>query len=217
MWGCGGRRTLFLVRISCAALMALAITFAYTGNGRAETQSQNDSEMAPLTFGGPFALVDHTGRAVTDVDFRGSYLLVFFGYTHCPDICPTGLSTMAVAMDLLGEAAERVQPIFISVDPERDTAEVLADYVSLFHPRLVGLTGTPKQVHDAAKAYHVIYTITEYKGEILVGHTADTYLVGPDGAYIENFAHETAPEDIAVGIRRAMDENNLKKRQEATQ
>ena len=95
---------------------------------------------------GPFALTDHTGKKVTDEDYRGKFMLIAFGYTYCPDVCPTGLQTMSVVMDLLGEQADWVQPIFITIDPERDTPEVMKEYVAAFHPSLIGLTGTPQQI-----------------------------------------------------------------------
>jgi protein SCO1/2 len=98
------------------------------------------------TASGPFLLIDHKGRPVTDRDFRGKFMRVFFGYTFCPDVCPIDLQIISKAVDALGEAGNRVQPIFITVDPKRDTVEVLARYVSHFHPRLLGLTGTPEQV-----------------------------------------------------------------------
>jgi protein SCO1/2 len=107
--------------------------------------------------GGPFALVDHRGQPVTDEDFRGGWILVYFGYTYCPDICPTGLFNMAQALDDLGPAADDIRPIFVTIDPERDTVEALAQYVNHFHPRLVGLTGTPEQIAETARAYRVYY------------------------------------------------------------
>ena len=103
----------------------------------------------------PFALVDHTGAAVTDQDFLGRFMLIFFGYTSCPDICPTDLTVMSEAVDLLGDAGDMVQPIFVTIDPARDTVEVMADYVKHFHPRMVGLTGTPDQVSAIGTRYGV--------------------------------------------------------------
>jgi protein SCO1/2 len=104
-------------------------------------------------IGGPFELVDHTGKKRTDADFRGKLLLVYFGYTYCPDICPADLLQISLAIDQLGTAGDEVQPLFISVDPERDTTTVLAQYVSSFHPRLIGLTGTPEKIRRVANSY----------------------------------------------------------------
>lgn len=144
------------------AIFTLAIALGSFQSASAQTQNFEYPEVEEITYGGPFTLMSHEGKEVTDKDFRGSYMLLFFGYTHCPDICPTGLQNLANAMLLLGDAAKDVQPLFISIDPERDTQEVLADYVPLFHPKLLGLTGTPKQVHEAAESYLVHYTFAEY-------------------------------------------------------
>ena len=191
------------------ALFSAVLVCVLSTAGRAQSETGEYPPVEPLTYGGPFSLVDHTGRAVTDGDFRGEYMLITFGYTHCPDVCPTGLQNMALTLDALGKAAERVRPIFITIDPKRDTVETLADYVPVFHPRLVGLTGTPRQVHEAAKAYQVHYSILEYKGEILVDHTASTYLTGPDGHFLEEFAYGTDPEKMAAKIREFMHEEQL--------
>jgi protein SCO1/2 len=164
------------------------------------------------TRGGPFALVDHTGRDVTDKDFRGRFMLVFFGYTYCPDICPTELQTMSEAMEVLGEAGEAVQPIFISVDPERDTPEVLAGYVDIFHPRLVGLTGTPEQIAAAAKVFHAAYMkvpLPSAEGEAGgedsddygMAHSVTTYLVGPDGRMLATYPRGIRSQDMGADIR----------------
>ncbi|WP_137177361.1 SCO family protein [Roseomonas sp. AR75] len=156
-----------------------------------------------MALGGPFRLVDQSGKAVTEADFAGKFLLVYFGYTYCPDVCPTELGVMAHAMDALGEDAARVTPVFVSVDPERDTPEALADYVSRFHPRMIGLTGTPEQVAAAARAYRVYYAkvqrpeMTQY----LMDHSSFTYLVGPDGRVRALFRPETAPEAMAAAVR----------------
>ena len=109
------------------------------------------------SIGGPFELIDHTGQTVTEENFDDRYLLVYFGYAYCPDVCPTELLIMGQAVDELGDLSDEVQPLFITVDPARDTVAALAEYVPAFHPRLVGLTGSEAQIHDAAKAYRVYY------------------------------------------------------------
>ncbi|MEO5338315.1 MAG: SCO family protein [Magnetospirillum sp. WYHS-4] len=156
-------------------------------------------------IGGPFALTDHDGRAVTDADYRGRFMLIFFGYTFCPDVCPTNLSTVAQALDILGPAAERIVPLFISVDPQRDTVEKLKEFVGHFHPRLVGLTGTNEQVVDAARKFRVYYAKVAQPGggpdDYLMDHGAITYLMGPDGAFRAHFPHGTAPEQMAARLR----------------
>jgi len=156
----------------------------------------------PKKFGGPFRLVDHHGETVSDEDFHGRYLLVFFGYTACPDVCPLNLVTIAEALNRLGEWSDQVQPVFISVDAERDTPELLASYVSYFDPRILGLTGTAQQIRRAAKAYHAHYFAGEVDGRYVVDHTAWTYLIGPDGRPIRYFDHGTGPDEIAAEIAR---------------
>jgi len=153
--------------------------------------------------GGPFTLIDHTGRQRTDADFRGKLLIVYFGYTTCPDICPTELMQIGLAVDKLGAAGDEVQPLFISVDPERDTPAVLAPYVAQFHPRLIGLTGTPQQIRsvaDSYKAYYAKYTPPD--GAIyLIDHTGFVYLVGRDGQYAGFFPPGTTADRMIEIIR----------------
>ena len=157
-------------------------------------------------FGGAFALVDQDGVARTDVDFRGKYLLVFFGYASCPDICPTDLSTIAAALDLLAGQADGVQPLFVTVDPARDTPEVLKEYVGKFHPKFIGLTGREAQIRQAAKAYRVhrskILIEGEASGAYLANHSSLTYLMAPDGSFVTLFPHGTAAPVMAAAMRR---------------
>jgi protein SCO1 len=151
------------------------------------------------TVGGPFELTDHRGNKRTDADFRGKLLLVYFGYTFCPDVCPTDLMQIGLAVDKLGAAGGEVQPLFISVDPERDTASVLAAYVALFHPRLIGLTGTVAQVRavaDEYKAYYARYSPTG-GGEYLIDHTGFIYLMGRSGEYLGFFPPGTSADRMA--------------------
>ena len=149
----------------------------------------------------PFSLTDHDGRAVTDADFRGRYLLLFFGYTACPDICPTDLAVMATALDRLGEAAARVQPLFVTIDPARDTPSVLAAYVANFHPRLVGLTGAPQAVAALAARYGVGVQRSGAAGDdYFLDHTGATYLIGPDGGGLRLFQHGTGAAEMAAVI-----------------
>ncbi len=156
-----------------------------------------------LTLGGPFTLTDQTGREVTERDFAGRFLLVYFGFTYCPDVCPTELGTMAAALDAMGPAAERVTPVFITIDPERDTPAAMGDYVSRFHPRMVGLSGTPQQIAQVARAYRVYYAKVRPRdaGDYLMDHSSFTYLVGPDGRVRQLFRPEMAPEAMAQAIQ----------------
>jgi cytochrome oxidase Cu insertion factor (SCO1/SenC/PrrC family) len=136
--------------------------------------------------GGPFALIDHNGRRRTDTDFRGKLLLIYFGFTLCSDVCPTELQAIASAIDQLGPAADAIQPLFITVDPEKDTPEQLKSYVALFHPRLIGLTGDPRAVKKVALAYKVYYAKSDptRNAGTEVDHTGFIFLVGPDGKYL---------------------------------
>ena len=111
----------------------------------------------PLGIGGPFTLLDGNGQTVTDKDFRGKYMLVYFGYTFCPDVCPTTLNAVADAMDKLGPAGSSIQPLFITVDPKRDTPAVVKQYTAAFGPKIEGLTGTPEEIAEVAKEYRVYY------------------------------------------------------------
>lgn len=155
--------------------------------------------------GGPFSLIDHAGAAVSERTYRGKYLVMVFGYTSCPDVCPTTLAAVAAAMELLGAEAEAVQPLFVTVDPERDTPEVLADYVAAFHPRMVGLTGSAEQIRQAARAYRVYYSKVETGDDAYpVDHSAYVYVVGPDGATLTYLKHDASPEAMAAAIENAM-------------
>jgi len=152
--------------------------------------------------GGPFALTDHNGRQRSDADFRGRFLLVYFGFSYCPDICPTDLQEITRALDQLGETAGAVQPLFITLDPERDTAEHLATYVSLFHPSLVGLTGAPQAIRQAADAYKVYYRrVDTGGGDYTVDHSAYVYLMGRDGGYLGFFPPNTPAERMLAILR----------------
>jgi protein SCO1 len=156
-------------------------------------------------IGGPFALTDQTGKTVTDQDFRGRYMLVFFGFTHCPDICPAELQVMAATLDGLGPKAAEVVPIFITLDPERDTQAIMGDYVKNFGPSFVGLTGSREAIAEAAKAYRVTYSkFQEDKttGEYSIDHSALVYLMGPDGNYITHFAYGTPAAKMTDTLRR---------------
>jgi protein SCO1/2 len=156
-------------------------------------------------IGGPFTLIDQTGRTVTDQDFRWRYMLVFFGFTHCPDICPAELQVIAQALDRLGDKASKVVPIFVTLDPERDTPKAMADYVKSFGPSFVGLTGSPEAIAAAAKAYRITYTKAENKAspsDYSVDHSALVYLMDPQGKYLSHFAYGTSAEDMAEKLSR---------------
>ncbi len=153
-----------------------------------------------ISVGGPFKMIDHRGRAVSERALLGSYALIYFGYTSCPDVCPTELSTMAEAIDTLPkELGAKVRPVFVTVDPARDTAAVLRDYVAAFHPHMLGLTGTPEQVATIKKRYHIHSRAldAEEDGFYLVDHSAYIFLMGPDGKFVELLRPQLSVDEMA--------------------
>jgi protein SCO1 len=181
-------------------LFAAGFAGAYTFLNAPET---GQSEGTPL-IGGPFSLVDANGKRVTDRDFRGKLMLVFFGYTHCPDVCPTELQTMSDILAKLGPSADKIAPIFISVDTKRDSPQVLAEYMKNFDARITGLTGDQSEIASAAKAYRVYYRNVGDGGsdDYTVDHSAFVYLMDKSGKYITHFTFNTAPEAMADVIRK---------------
>jgi protein SCO1/2 len=167
----------------------------------------NNVSVGQALVGGPFALTDHTGRRVTEADFRGRYMLILFGFTYCPDICPSGLQVMSAALEQLGPKAERIVPIFVSVDHERDTPAQLAQYVASFHPRLVGLTGSEEDIAAATRAYRVYFKkVADEKSTagFTYDHSALIYLMGPDGRYVAHFSHAASPDQIATRLAKLL-------------
>jgi cytochrome oxidase Cu insertion factor (SCO1/SenC/PrrC family) len=153
-------------------------------------------------IGGPFSLVDQTGKSRTDEDFRGKLLLIYFGYSYCPDVCPTDLQQIGLAVDQLDAAAGAVQPLFITVDPERDTAAHLAEYVPMFHPRLIGLTGSAEQIRRVAGAYKVYYAkYPPGSPDYVIDHSSFIYLVDENGKYIGFFPPGTTADRMIEIIR----------------
>lgn len=185
-----------LAGLTVGAAAALAIFPA----ARERLLSQSVPSVGQALVGGPFALTDQTGKRVTDKDFRGRYLLVFFGFTNCPDVCPSALQVMAAALDKLGPKGQKITPVFITVDPERDTPAQLASYLKSFHPRLVGLSGTPAEIEAVTKAYRVyVKKVADPKSSAgyTFDHSAIIYLMGPDGAYLAHFTHASNVEAMA--------------------
>jgi protein SCO1/2 len=166
-----------------------------------------NGEAGGPAIGGKFTLVSGDGRTVTDRDFRGKYLLVYFGYTYCPDVCPTTLNAVAGALDKLGPTADRLQPLFITVDPRRDTPAVIKQYAAAFSPRLLGLTGTPAEIAAVAKEYHVYYA--EHRtgpgpNDYSMDHSSILYLMGPDGQFIAPIRADGTGAEIAAEIDKLM-------------
>ncbi|QXM25905.1 SCO family protein [Elioraea tepida] len=159
---------------------------------------------AGVAIGGPFSLIDETGAPVTEKTYRGRHMLIFFGFTYCPDVCPTELAKIAATLDLLGQDAQRLVPLFVSIDPERDTPEALARYTDLFHPAIIGLTGTEAEVAAAARAFRVYYNKVKTGPEpdaYTMDHSAFVYLMGPDGGFRQFFSPQATPEQMAAAIR----------------
>lgn len=192
-------RRFALIFAASAVAVAAAATLALLLLG----PSRDGGGRGVALIGGPFELVNHEGRAVREEEFRGRLMLVYFGYTWCPDVCPTELQAMSGALDLLGADARSVAPIFVTVDPERDTPKVMADYRDHFHPSLVALTGSPQQVAAAAKAYRIFYAKakSERPDEYLMDHSSFVYLMDRNGGYLTHFAPSTTPEAMAARIR----------------
>jgi cytochrome oxidase Cu insertion factor (SCO1/SenC/PrrC family) len=195
-----------LLRLAVGTLIGLLVAagIVWWQISSLPTGSSSGTQTGTALIGGPFSLTDQTGRPVTDADYRGRHMLIYFGFTFCPDVCPTELQVMASALDQLGRQADQVQPLFITVDPERDTPSQLAGYVSQFHPRMAGLTGTPEQIAAAARAYRVYYSKVPGKaddGYYTMDHSSFVYLMGRDGRFLEAFAHGTTPDKMAQAIR----------------
>lgn len=187
-----------------AALVAFVLFAAgFAGVYAMLNYNGSPREGTPL-IGGPFSLVDANGKRVTDRDFRGKLMLVFFGYTHCPDVCPTELQNMAEVMDKLGPDADQVAALFISVDPKRDTPDVLAGYVKNFSPRIVALTGDQAEIASAAKAYRVYFRKVGNgaSGDYTVDHSAFVYLMDGSGKYITHFSFNSPPEAMTAVIKK---------------
>ncbi len=169
-----------------------------------------ENEILPSKIRGKYILQDHMGKTVRDSDYQDSFQLITFGYTYCPDICPTTLQVITGTMKRLGEQGELVQPIFVSVDPKRDTVDVLNQYVSYFHPRIVGLTGTQSMIDRVAAQYKVRVEMEYPDGGpsdvYTVNHTAGTYLIAPGGQFLKKFAYGTTSVDMAEGIKHFLDQ-----------
>ena len=156
-------------------------------------------------IGGPFQLVDQNGKTVTDADLKGKWSLVYFGYTHCPDACPTALNDIAVALDELGPKRAEVRPVFITVDPERDTPAVLKSYVTAFDAPILALTGTPQEIAQAAKGYRVYYAKhPEEGGDYSMDHSSVIYVMDPRGRFTASFTQESSPEAIAERLKKLL-------------
>lgn len=178
-------------------LPILILLLVITGFSPADARENKAAipDVTPL-FGGPFDLTDHTGKQRTDQDFKGKWRLMFFGYTNCPDICPTNLAIMTEALEMLpDDMMAEIAPIFITLDPARDTSAYLADYVAAFHPRLVGLTGDAKALTAVMRSFRIhrrkVPDASLPEGNYWIDHSSLTFLMGPDGRFVTLFPHDT--------------------------
>jgi len=192
-------RRLFLLA-SLVSVLVIVIVMAAIQPWRTIEQVSGTPDV-----GGPFTLTDQDGNQVNEEILKGHLNVIYFGYTYCPDVCPTTLQEITQALDLMGEDASQVQPIFITVDPERDTSEVLKEYVSWFHPALIGLTGSTDEIEAVKKAYKVYSAKAPQEDDetgqnYLVDHSSITYVMGPDGSFLTHFAYGTTPEDMAKAL-----------------
>ena len=189
--------TPYLKTLASGFVLALFAILAYLAYANFAGSGNNAG-----VIGGSFALVDQNGKAVTDKDFKGRWLIVYFGYTHCPDACPTALNTIGEAIDQLGPKRGLVTPIFITIDPARDTAAVLKSYVASFGPEFVGLTGSDSAIASAEQAYHV-YAAKHptADGGYDMDHSSVLYVMDPKGGFVTNFADEIDPETLANRLK----------------
>lgn len=187
---------------------ALAFAFAFAGCG-ANTPAKKSLADAPLagaSIGGPFTLVDGDGKTVKDSDFAGKYRIMYFGYTFCPDVCPVDVQNIGGAMKLLDKSnpklSAQIVPVFVTVDPARDTPKVVKEFTAAFYPRMIGLTGTPAQVDAAAKVYRVPYAKRETPSGYLMDHGRQAYLIGPQGEPIALLPQDQSPQAIVAEIEK---------------
>ena len=188
-----------LVVIALATILGICLLALLT---LAQKKDTVQGAMIPVTqdaFGGPFTLTDHTGKKVTEKDFTGKYRLIYFGFTFCPAICPTELAKITAALNDLGDKGKAIQPLFITVDPERDDVAAMKNYVTLFHPSLIGLTGTPEQIKIATKAYKIYAakvkdpSMTEYT----MDHSSFIYFMAPDDRLLHIFKMPDSAQDMS--------------------
>lgn len=194
----------YAIGAASAALIGIVATVVLTTRGDDPFAACRASRVVggAGAIGGPFTLMDETGATVTERDVLTGPSLVYFGYTFCPDVCPMDTARNAEAVDALEEMGHQVTPVFISVDPGRDTPEVLQEWTDYIHPRMIGLTGTPEEISAAARAYKTFYKVPEKPADeyYLVDHMTHTYLMLPAFGFVEFFGREVAPEDMATRI-----------------
>lgn len=172
-------------------------------NGGMDHAAGDQQPVTPSPIGGTFVLRDHLGRVVYDQDLRGRHMLIYFGYTFCPDVCPTSLQAMSAVLDQLGDRVDKLWPLFITIDPQRDTAKVLRDYVAAFHPKILGLTGPEPYVESVIAKYHIKVekvATPGVPGGYTLDHTSSLILMDPYGIYVRRYPHGMPAEDIVADL-----------------
>lgn len=194
-------RNIAIAAIAAAILLLGGIYWMTARSGPDDkfAQCRQGQVVGGPSVGGPFTLVNGAGETVTDKDVIDQPALLYFGYTFCPDVCPLDVARNAEAVEILEERGAMVKPVFISIDPKRDTPEVVSDYAANMHPRMVGLTGNPEQVKAASQAYRTYYQAQDSGDDeyYLVDHTTLTYLVLPETGFVEFFRRDVTPEQMA--------------------
>jgi protein SCO1/2 len=195
--------------VAAAAIAGLAaLTPALSWLGPEAAVHFHGRDVTTQHWGAAFTLTDPAGHRVSLADERGKAVLLAFGYTHCPDACPTTLARLAEVRHLMGGDAQRVQVLFVTVDPERDTGPMLGRYVTAFDPTFIGLRGSDDETDAVATAFHADYEITEYQGETLVGHSVETYLIDPTGRTRVVIPHTLSAREIADDVRSVLAGSN---------
>ncbi len=189
-------------KILLAALVLAAIGAIAAMTMIPSPESKPQGGMHAVTddaFGGPYTLTDHNGKTVTDKDMTGSYRLMYFGFTYCPAICPTELSKISAAIKQMGSKGDQVVPVFVTVDPERDTVQAMKNYVAMFHPSLIGLTGTPEQIKDMLKAYKIYAAKVNdpQMSDYTMDHSSFIYLLAPDDRLLHIFKMDDDAQTMA--------------------
>jgi protein SCO1 len=181
-------KTLLLLTLTCGWIVTAASAERGTNSAK---------------FGGPFTLTASDGSTKTDESFRGRWMLVYFGYTHCPNICPMTLSAISRALDTLGPLGAKVQPVYITIDPERDTPKQMGEYTQAFDPKIVGLTGTPQAIAQVAKEYRVFYqkVAGQTRDDYSMMHSSYIYVMDPNGQYVTLITQSEDPAAIAERVR----------------
>jgi len=193
----------FLLIAAILAGLVILGTGAFLALSLRDTPRGAAGTVLASAIGGPFQLVDQNGKTVTDSDLKGRWALIYFGYTHCPDACPTALNDISIALAELGPKRDTVRPVFITVDPERDTPESLKAYVTSFDAPILALTGTAEQVAKAAKGYRVYYAKhPEAGGDYSMDHSSVIYVMDPEGRFTASFTHESTPEQISERLKK---------------